>query len=480
MNKVNSILIVGAGTAGLVTALILKQKYKGLKIDIVKSDKIGIIGVGEGSTEHWSDFLGYIGKTKKEMIEECGATFKFGINFTDWGTPTYLNNVTQDFFVPKNAGDFVFFNKLIAEGKSLCDDWIKNSMYPAEQKDILTNQFHFDTHKLNAWLQKICIERDITITDDEITDVKVDENGIKSLNNKYKADFYIDCTGFKRLLINKLGAEWKSYDKYLKMNSAIVFQTGEEANYNMWTLAKAMKYGWRFKIPVQGKYGNGYIFDGNYITPDQAKEEVEKELEQKIDVKKHIKFDPGALKDTWIKNCVAVGLSANFIEPLEASSIGSSIQTAYAISQNILAYDNNSIKFVNKIITSINNNIRDFVAIHYITPRKDTKFWQDLKEMDIPDTLADKLDIWKSRLPCQDDMAGDSGYILFNSQNFLVMLEGLDMVDRAAIKESYSKVNNKFRKYLDDYEIERTKHHNTMSLTTHKEVIKIYAKKTKS
>ena len=480
MNKVNSILIVGAGTAGLVTALILKQKYKGLKIDIVKSDKIGIIGVGEGSTEHWSDFLGYIGKTKKEMIEECGATFKFGINFTDWGTPTYLNNVTQDYFALKNAGDFVFFNKLIAEGKSLCDDWIKNSMYPAERKDILTNQFHFDTHKLNAWLQKICIERDITITDDEITDVKVDENGIKSLNNKYKADFYIDCTGFKRLLINKLGAEWKSYDKYLKMNSAIVFQTGEEANYNMWTLAKAMKYGWRFKIPVQGKYGNGYIFDGNYITPDQAKEEVEKELEQKIDVKKHIKFDPGALKDTWIKNCVAVGLSANFIEPLEASSIGSSIQTAYAISQNILAYDNNSIKFVNKIITSINNNIRDFVAIHYITPRKDTKFWQDLKEMDIPDTLADKLDIWKSRLPCQDDMAGDSGYILFNSQNFLVMLEGLDMVDRAAIKESYSKVNNKFRKYLDDYEIERTKHHNTMSLTTHKEVIKIYAKKTKS
>ena len=481
MNKVNSILIVGAGTAGLVTALILKQKYKALKIDIVKSDKIGIIGVGEGSTEHWADFLGYIGKSKKEMIEECGATFKFGINFTDWGTPTYLNNVTQDFFAPKNAGDFVFFNKLIAEGKPLCDDWIKNSMYPGDMvNDILTNQFHFDTHKLNAWLQKLCIERDITITDDEITDVKVDENGIKSLNNKYKADFYIDCTGFKRLLINKLGAEWESYDKYLKMNSAIVFQTSEEANYNMWTLAKAMKYGWRFKIPVQGRQGNGYIFDGSYITPDQAKEEVEKELGFEIDVKKHIKFDPGALKDTWIKNCVAVGLSANFIEPLEASSIGSSIQTAYVISQNILAYDNNSIKFANKIITSINNNIRDFVAIHYITPRKDTKFWQDLKEMDIPDTLADKLDIWKSRLPCQDDMVGDSGYILFNPQNFLVMLEGLDMVDRAAIKESYSKVNNNFRKYLDEYEIERTKHINTMSLTTHKEVIKFYAKKTKS
>ena len=88
--------------------------------------------------------------------------------------------------------------------------------------------------------------------------------------------------GFKKLLINKLGAEWESYDKYLKMNSAIVFPTGDEDNYNMWTLAKAMKYGWRFKIPVQGRHGNGYIFDGSYITPEQAKEEVEKEVFENV------------------------------------------------------------------------------------------------------------------------------------------------------------------------------------------------------
>ena len=472
MKKVNSILIVGAGTAGLVTALILKTKYTQLNIDIVKSDKIGIIGVGEGSTEHWSDFLGFIGVDKKEIVKKCGATFKVGVNFKDWGTSNYLHQINEN-MNPKYAGDFIMYNKLIAERKSLVDSEFLNNMYPKVQlDDILIKQFHFDTHKLNDFLQDLCKKRGINIINDEITDVKIDENGITSLNDKYKADFYIDSTGFKRLLINKLGGEWESYSKYLKMNSAIVFPTGDEDNYNMWTLAKAMKYGWRFKIPVQGRHGNGYIFDGSYITPEQAKEEVEKELGYEIDVKKHIKFDPGALKDTWIKNCVAVGLSANFIEPLEASSIGSSIQSAYVLSQNILNYDEHTIKRYNKSITSINNNIRDFVALHYITPRKDTKFWQDIKEMDIPDSLAEKLHLWKTRLPAVDDLINDSGYILFQPQHFVVLLEGLDMIDRDIIKEKYLKLDEKLHSKLELFESQRNEEIASWDLITHKQAIK--------
>ena len=471
MKKVNSILIVGAGTAGLVTALILKTKYTQLNIDIVKSDKIGIIGVGEGSTEHWSDFLGFIGVDKKEIVKKCGATFKVGVNFKDWGTSNYLHQINEN-MNPKYAGDFIMYNKLIAEGKSLIDNEFLNNMYPKVQlNDILIKQFHFDTHKLNDFLQDLCKKRGIDIINDEITDVKIDENGITSLNDKYKADFYIDSTGFKRLLINKLGGEWESYSKYLKMNSAIVFPTGDEDNYNMWTLAKAMKYGWRFKIPVQGRHGNGYIFDSNYITPEQAKEEVEKELGYEIDVKKHIKFDPGALKDTWIKNCVAVGLSANFIEPLEASSIGSSIQSAYVLSQNILSYDDSTIKWYNKNITSINNNIRDFVALHYITDRNDTKFWQDIKDMPIPDTLQEKLDLWKTRLPCQDDFAGDSGYVLFKAFNWIVILYGLNKIDNDIAKERYSQLDKEFKSKLDYFEADKKAVMDKMNLIKHKEAI---------
>ncbi len=476
MNKVNSILVVGAGTAGLVTALILKTKYPQLNIDIVKSDKIGIIGVGEGSTEHWSDFLAFIGEKKENLIKHCGATFKFGINFKDWGTPDYLNTVSFEMQQIRYTGDFVYYHKLISDGNSPADKHIKNSMYPTKLlKSIVTAQFHFDTHKLNTWLQEKCIERNITITDDEIVDVKLKEDGsikeVLSKDNTYNADFYIDCTGFKKLLINKLGAEWESYDKYLKMNSAIVFPTGDEDNYNMWTLAKAMKYGWRFKIPVQGRHGNGYIFDGSYITPEQAKEEVEKELGYEIDVKKHIKFDPGALKDTWIKNCVAVGLSANFIEPLEASSIGSSIQSAYVLSQNILSYDDSTIKWYNKNITSINNNIRDFVALHYITDRNDTKFWQDIKDMPIPDTLQEKLDLWKTRLPCQDDFAGDSGYVLFKAFNWIVILYGLNKIDNDIAKERYSQLDKEFKSKLDYFEADKKAVMDKMNLIKHKEAI---------
>ena len=146
--ETNSILVVGAGTAGLVTALILKTKYPQLNIDIVKSDKVGIIGVGEGSTEHWSDFLAYIGEKKESLIKHCGATFKFGINFKDWGTPDYLNTVSYEMQAIKNSGDFIYYHKLINDGNCPADKHIKNSMYPAKLlKSIVTAQFHFDTHK---------------------------------------------------------------------------------------------------------------------------------------------------------------------------------------------------------------------------------------------------------------------------------------------------------------------------------------------
>ena len=149
MNKVDSILVVGAGTAGLVTALILKTKYPQLNIDIVKSDKVGIIGVGEGSTEHWSDFLAYIGEKKESLIKHCGATFKFGINFKDWGTPDYLNTVSYEMQAIKNSGDFIYYHKLINDGNCPADKHIKNSMYPAKLlKSIVTAQFHFDTQPI--------------------------------------------------------------------------------------------------------------------------------------------------------------------------------------------------------------------------------------------------------------------------------------------------------------------------------------------
>ena len=128
--------------------------------------------------------------------------------------------------------------------------------------------------------------------------------------------------------MSKLGAKWNSYNKYLKMNEAIAFQTEDTDNYNTYTLARAMDYGWMWRIPVYGRWGNGYIFNNEYINAGQAKKEVEKLLGREINVARNIKFDPGSLDRVWIKNCLAVGLSANFVEPLEATSIYFHFQTS--------------------------------------------------------------------------------------------------------------------------------------------------------
>ena len=190
-------------------------------------------------------------------------------------------------------------------------------------------------------------------------------------------------------------------------------------------------------------------------------------------VKKQISFQAGALKKTWIKNCVAVGLSANFIEPLEASSIGSSIRSAYVLSQHIISYDEKAIDYYNQNITSINENIRDFVALHYVIDRDDSKFWQDQKDVPLPDTLKSKLDLWKTRLPCLDDFRGDSGYILFWAENFMVVMDGLNMIDKDMARHQYNMLNNYTKQYCDFFEADRNETIKKWTMINHKDAIKL-------
>ena len=170
------------------------------------------------------------------------------------------------------------------------------------------------------------------------------------LIKKYQSDFYIDCTGFKKLLISKLGAKWVSYKKYLPMNEAIAFATKDTKEYPPYTLANAMKAGWMWRIPTQGRWGNGYVFNNKYINAKEAQKECEKYLGHSIKVAKNIKFEAGVLDKVWIGNCVAIGLSSSFIEPLEASSIGISIQQSFLLMHLITNYYKNDIDLYNKKI----------------------------------------------------------------------------------------------------------------------------------
>ena len=456
MNKSMNIAVVGGGTAGFVSALIIKATFPKMKIDMIRSSKIGTIGVGEGSTEHWSKFMDYVGITAGKLIKECDSTFKAGIMFEDWTKDPYLQNV-HDPVVADHMGFPMVLAKLIGE-KVPVEEFVGTYLWKNETpfmkfieeqpNETGVAQYHFNTQKLNDFLTDFSISKGINIIDDEITKVNVtDQNVIESIEGEkqtYNYDFYIDCTGFSRLLIKELGAEWQSYSKHLKMKEAIVFPTeytntidprGNEIP--MWTLAKAMDAGWMFRIPVWNRKGNGYIFDSDFITAEQAQREVEAYLGHGIEVAKHIKFDPGALDKPWIGNVCATGLSASFVEPLEASSIGTTIQQTFLLVKRLINYNNQSIEKYNNEVNDITDNIRDFIALHYITPRRDTPFWKAVADTPLPESLKQNLEMWNTRIPIDDDIAPNA---LFNEYNFSIVMYALGLFNTDKILEQYNQI----------------------------------------
>lgn len=445
----NSILIAGGGTAGFITALILRVKLnKDIKIKMLVPKSIGIIGVGEGSTEHFDSFLKFINTDKTNFIIKTDATMKSGIRFKDWTKNEYMHALAAG-FTDSTGLDTITFQHIMSNNihpKYTTDYYTWNSLvgdfydpYGNKLSYGGYNQFHFNTFKLNEHLTNLAKLYDIEIIDDEIVDVIIGEKGIEKLKGKkeeHKADFYIDSTGFNRVLISKLGAKWVSYSKYLKLKEAIAFPTEDEPEYNMYTVAQAMKYGWMWKIPVWGRHGNGYIYDTDYIDKEKAVEEVEKFLGKKIEVARHIKFTPGALDNVWIKNCVAVGLSANFIEPLEATSIGTSINQAFILMHTISSYNETTINSYNKTVRDMMENTRDFVSLHYITERNDTQFWKDVKHVEVSDKLKSYLEIWKNRLITTFDMS-DGVYDLFHSNNFNQIAYAHNLINTENLKKHY-------------------------------------------
>lgn len=445
MKELKKLLIVGGGTAGYICALILK-KHLNIQVDVVYSSTQGIVGVGEGSTEHFKDFMDFIGINQYDILKECDATYKSGIIFNDWGSKNYMHNVGAPFMNRCGLYSHVYAHQIAKNDNyihsKLAPNNLINRWFVNRPEEIPFNQFHFNTYKLNEYLSKIASSMDITLYDDDIDLVTLDKDGnidqLKSDKRTYDYDFYVDATGFKRILMNHLGAKWQSYGKYLKMKSAFAFPTEDTDEYNMWTLAKAMKNGWLFRIPVWGRHGNGYIFDSDFVDIDDAKKEVEELFGKPIDIRKEFKFDPGCLDKVWIKNCVAIGLSGSFVEPLEATSIGTTIQQSFLLMNKITNYNEAVIDSYNQSFTDIMENIRDFLVLHYITDRRDSEFWKYISTIELPDSLSNNLELWKSKLPIDEEFSKQSNFVLFKAANYITVMDGLNMFDREAIGKELS------------------------------------------
>jgi hypothetical protein len=474
------VLVCGSGTAGLITAITLKKRLN-IDVSVVSSKEIGIVGVGEGSTEHFKEFCTSSGISFNDIIKECDATFKAGIMFEGWGKKTYFHNVGGVYSL--RSGQYNFgYAKQIVEEKELNSKHIWDSLidvsFLSNTSSAPFNQFHFNTFKLNEFLTKKAKEIGVIFFEDEIQDVEQNESGnivkVIGKNTAYVYDFYIDSTGFRRLLHTKLGAKWESFSKYLTMNSAIAFRTPDTEEYKLWTLAKAMSAGWLFRIPTWGSHGNGYIYNNKFITKEDAIKELEALYGFEVSIGREFTFDPGKVDKAWIKNCVAVGLSGSFFEPLEATSIGTSIQQAFLLMHLLPGYNEKSINLYNKSFDSICYNIRDFVFLHYMGGRSDTDFWKSIDSLEIPNSLYLNLEKWKDRLPIQEDFINESSYIMFLSQNFIVVLDGLGLINYEKVKNNHEmQSTTEITEFINGEFKKQNEYENSTKFIPHKEYLSI-------
>jgi len=482
MKQIDSIFVIGGGTAGCISALILKTRFPQKEIKIIESSNVGIVGVGESSTEHWARFCQFVGINQLDAIIHCNATFKIGVYFEGWGEEDYMHNISHNMFAqlggyPINAAHVIANNRPKKDLQTKLTWQNKLSLSNFNNfNDSPTNQYHFDTFALNEFLHLECRKRGIEILIDDLIAVNLNEETgdiLSVISNEWEhfADFFIDCTGFSRLLLHKTyGVKWKSYSEYLPLNSAIAFATNEMKEYNKYTKATARKNGWSWTIPTQTRTGNGYVYCDGFIGKDEAHQEMEEAYGQTLDVARSFKFDPGRLEQAWHKNCYAVGLSQSFVEPLEATSIGSVVLQMFCFMHFLPSYD---IESCNQHVNAIFDNIVDNVQAHYLVKREDTPFWKEIKyNLKLTPGLESLLEKWKNRMPTAHDI--QCVWSMFGGINYIPILYGLDWFDTEKIKQEYEHYNA-YEKCENDINNFNQQEMNSF-IVGHKEFIKMITK----
>ena len=407
------LVVVGGGTAGWLAALLLNAHHPHKNITVVESDEIGILGAGEGTVPHFITVLDMLGIPVSDIVKYADGTIKSAIKFTNWNstdaddyyyhpftvaeglnfsslnTENYNHTFLTPFIGMYKGDDFKnnnFINKISEQYKVAFtannDQQALNDNPIFQFNKLSTYAMHFNARKLADFLKHVALERGITRVEGIVDDIVSDEQGnITTLNlgngNSVNCDFVFDCTGLQRLIIGKhFGSQWNSYSDVLPCDTAMPFFIKTDSdNVEPYTEAIAMKYGWVWKIPVQGRYGCGYVFDSTYISVDEAKKEVEERFGCEIEVPRTYKFSAGCYNETWIKNCIAVGLSSGFIEPLEANNLYFVVSFITELAQVINGVD--SVDFFNEVYDYAIHDTYEFIHTHYnLTNRQDNEFWR--------------------------------------------------------------------------------------------------------
>ncbi len=420
--SIRKICVVGGGTAGWMAAALMAEHFKGAmgQIELVESDDIGTIGVGESTVPPFLQLLAKLGIDEQVFVREVQASFKLGIEFRDWkqkgeryfhpfgtiGAPVDLADFYQLWLKARAYGytgalqDFTPAAVMAKNGKFTLP-------FKAARTPIggASYALHVDAKRVARFLRTYAEGRGVTRTEGIVDDVAVRPDGfveklILKDGRTVEADFFIDCSGFRSLLIGKaLGVGYEDWSHWLLCDRAIAVQTENVGAPAPYTMAEAQDFGWRWRIPLQHRTGNGYVFCSKYLSDDEATATLMSQVEGAPVVKPMVvPFKTGMREQLWDKNVLALGLAGGFIEPLESTAIhliyrgmdfffrllpdrdcDPALQTEY-----------------NRRMRTDYEEIRDFIVLHYCTTeRDDTAFWRECRNMELPPGLKRKIDLFR-------------------------------------------------------------------------------------
>lgn len=444
--KTKKFVVMGGGTAGWFTALFLKKILPNHNITLIESSSIGTIGVGEATTPHIVNLIKYLDINLNDLLKNTLGTIKNGISFENWNGDNkkyfhgFDENLTNFSLPPLFDSDcFNFYMKNLINSELDFKDYLYIHKLSYSNKVDLNNinyAIHFDANLLANFLKTIAIKRGIKHIDGVFKNVVTDNNNnITNIVLKDKKnidlDFVFDCSGFARLIIqNHYNQKWISYQNHLPMKKTIIIPKEKEELFP-YTKAIAMKNGWIFEIPLNHRIGRGYVFDSDYIDEEQALKEAEEFYNEKIKIKKVINFKSGRMDNLWVNNCIAIGLSASFVEPLESTSLYLTVQQLFLLKHfmnDLFTQDKLSINLYNEICKSNMDEVMCFIYLHYITKRKDSKFWKEFKHKNkVPKVFKNILKRLKNNNLQNYNFFSNKAQPLFSLSSYIQVANGLEL-----------------------------------------------------
>jgi len=419
-----NIVIVGGGSAGWMTAAAFAEALgPSYNLRLVESEEIGIIGVGEASIPNLTEYNRALGISENEFMRETRGSFKLGIEFVNWGAQG--ERYTHGFGRLGQAQDTVplhhFWLRMARANRAApLADYSINTVAPREAKFMraradmagsplgeIVHAYHFDAGLYAKFLRGFAELRGVRRSEGKVGRVEQAENGdiaavVMESGERIEGDFFIDCSGMRALLIGQtLKAGYEDWSQYLPCDRAIAVPCESVTPLLPITRATAHAAGWQWRIPLQHRIGNGHVYSSKFMDADTAEAILLKNLDGKpTAAPRHLSFRTGRAGAFWIRNCVAVGLSSGFMEPLESTSIHL-IHMAIARIINFFpkggstGFEEADIAEYNALTVREFENIRDFLVLHYkLTRRDDSEFWKYCRTMPIPEGLRRKMDLF--------------------------------------------------------------------------------------